>query len=98
VAFARSACDVGRMDVHRWMQVTRRQLLAAMTAVTAHAVPQRARADAPAKEQTPLTYAPGRTTPIALAGVPRGAASDVVANAVRQAACGPDDLAWLSRG
>jgi uncharacterized protein (DUF362 family) len=86
------------MDFHRWMQVTRRQLLAAGAAVTAHAVPRLARAEAPAKEQPPPTHAPGRATPIALAGVPRGAAPDALAKAVRHAACGPDDLAWLSRG
>jgi len=80
------------------MQVTRRQLLAAATAVTAHALPGRARAESPAKEPPPLSHAPGRATPIALAGVPRGSSPEDVAKAVRQAACGPDDLAWLSRG
>ena len=86
------------MDFHRWMQVTRRQVLAGATAASTHLLPGRARAESPAKEPSPLTHAPGRATPIALAGVSRGASPEAVAKAVRQAACAPDDLAWLSRG
>src|SRR6185295_773930 len=60
------------------------------------AMPHRARAKKTAAP--PLALASGAAVPIALAGVPRGAAPEVVAQAVRLAACGLDDLAWLSRG
>ena len=76
--------------------LTRRQLIATGAAASASlAIPKRVRAKT---SLPPLALASGATIPIALAGVPRGAAPEVVAQAVRVAACGPDDLKWLSRG
>ena len=46
----------------------------------------------------PPPLAAGAAVPVALAGVPRGAPPESVAQAVQRAACAPDDLAWLSRG
>lgn len=80
------------------LSLTRRQLMAAGTAgLAALALPKRARAGAAPNLHGDLVYAPG-TTPVALAGVPRGAANDDVARAVRDAAQAVTDFAWLSRG
>jgi uncharacterized protein (DUF362 family) len=85
------------MNVGSFVQLTRRQLIAAGAAASASlAIPRRARAKNAAAP--PLALASGAAVPIALAGVPRAAAPEVVAQAVRVAACGLDDLAWLSRG
>lgn len=78
--------------------LTRRQFVAAGTAgLAALALPRSAPAAAAAKPYGDLAYAPG-TTPVALAGVPRGAATQDVARAVRAAAQAATDFSWLSRG
>jgi uncharacterized protein (DUF362 family) len=79
------------------MQLSRREVLAAGAAVLALPGCVRAATNG-AEPPAPLRLASGPAMPIALAGVPRGAAPESVAQAVRVAACGPDDLAWLSRG
>src|SRR4029453_8040984 len=79
------------------MQLSPREGLAAGAA--APALPGCVRAATNGAEPTaPLRLASGPAMPIALAGVPRGAAPESVAQAVRVAACGPDDLASPSRG
>ena len=83
------------VDRPRGQELTRREVLAAGAA--AMVMPGCVRAADPI-EPAPLRLATGKTLPIALAGVSRGAAPDAVAQAVRKAACGVDDLAWLSRG
>lgn len=82
------------------MSLTRREVLAACAAASASlAAPGCARArGAAATPLTPPQLAPRPAVPIALAGVPRGATPESVAQAVRRAACALDDLAWLSRG
>lgn len=45
-----------------------------------------------------LIYAPGDVTPVAVAGVPRGAAPDALEAAVRAVARAATDFSWLSRG
>src|SRR4030095_13472603 len=79
------------------MQLSRREVLAAGAAALALPGCVRAATNG-AEPPAPLRLASGPAMPIALAGVPRGAAPESVAQAVRVAACGPDDLAWLSRG
>jgi uncharacterized protein (DUF362 family) len=80
--------------------LTRRDLLAAtaagLGAATLPACQGPARAGADGPTAPPLAY--GGPATVALAGVPRGAAPDFVAKAVRTAALAIDDLAWLSRG
>jgi uncharacterized protein (DUF362 family) len=78
------------------VQLTRREVLAAGAA--ALALPGCARAAGSTTEPPPASLAPGAAVSIALAGVPRGAGPEAVAQAVRVAACGSDDLKWLSRG
>src|SRR5262245_59179499 len=90
--------SVGSDRTPGWLELTRRQMLVAGAAASALlALPARARAKT-AGSVAPLALASGNPVPIALAGVPRGATPEVVAHAVRLAACGVDDLAWLSRG
>ena len=79
------------------MQLSRREVLAAGAAALASPGCVRTATNG-AEPTAPLRLASGPAMPIALAGVPRGAAPESVAQAVRVAACGPDDLAWLSRG
>src|SRR4029453_9490438 len=79
------------------MQLSRREVLAAGATVLASPGCVRA-ATSGAEPTAPLRLPSGPPMPIALAGGPRGAAPESVAQAVRVAACGPDDLAWLSRG
>ncbi|MEW6271115.1 MAG: DUF362 domain-containing protein [Thermodesulfobacteriota bacterium] len=92
--------DVGRLRSP--MSLTRREVLAACAAASASlaakgCAPTRAGAAA-TPPPAPPPLAPGPAVPIALAGVPRGATPESVAQAVRRAACAPDDLAWLARG
>src|SRR5262245_15333350 len=83
--------------LRRSMQLSRREVLAAGAAALVLPGCVRAATNG-AEPTTPLRLASAPAMPIALAGVPRGAAPESVAQAVRVAACGPDDLAWLSRG
>jgi len=80
-------------------EMTRRRFVAASAVgLTALAVPRAARAKAAENPATALAYAPGDATPVALAGVRRGAAAADVAAAVRRAALAATDFSWLSRG
>lgn len=77
--------------------LTRRQFVAGGAAgLAALALPRSARAATP-QPPADLTHATG-TTPVALAGVPRGAGAEQVARAVRDAAQAATDFSWLSRG
>lgn len=77
----------------RGLALTRRELMALSAA--ALAAPRLARST---PEPPPAPTHRGATTPVALGGVPRGAAPADVAAAVRRAALAIDDLPWLSRG
>jgi uncharacterized protein (DUF362 family) len=81
------------------VEMTRRQFVAATAGgVAALALPRAARASAGANPMAALTHAPGEATPVALAGVKRGAAAADVAAAVRRAALAATDFSWLSHG
>lgn len=83
-----------RTDTCTW---TRRQFVAAgATGLAALALPRASRS-ATVPAPTDLAYG-ADTSPVALAGVPRGAGAEDVARAVREAAQAATDFAWLSRG
>jgi uncharacterized protein (DUF362 family) len=65
--------------------------------LAALALPRSAPATAASSARGDLAYA-AETTPVALAGVARGAATQDVARAVRDAAQAATDFSWLSRG